>query len=161
MNARYNAGIQEVAIQFISFNGTLEAIGKFVAASMDEQAPDMETLIHYLKKPETHTELVKYGVGLWKNANGSWSLVSLATPPTIEQMRYRLEHFPTSNTQCRFCLQDSKRLADLELIVEKDIRGEPVHNSRLHRGGCMKVWLTMRQQVARAQTAPTKRESLI
>lgn len=160
MNARYNAAIQEVAIQFISYNGELSSLAKFVAASMGATAPDMETLTHYLRKAETHTELQRYGVGLWKNTNGSWSLVSLATPPTIEGMRYRLEHFPTSNTQCRFCLQDSKRLADLDLVVEKDIRNEPVHNSRLHRV-CMKPWLTMRNQVARADAAPTKKANLL
>jgi hypothetical protein len=154
MDTRINAAIQEVAIQFISYIGELPAIAKFVASAMTEQ-PDMETLTHYLKKPETHTELVTYGVGLWKNTNGSWSLVSLATPPTIEGMRYRLEHFPTSNTQCRWCLQDSRRLADIDLIVERDIRGEPVHNSRLHKI-CMRPWMTCRQQVARADAAPQK-----
>jgi len=154
MNARYNAAIQEVCIHFISYNGTLESIGKFVASAMTEQ-PDMEELTHYMRKPETHTELVKYGVGLWKNTNGSWSLVSLATPPTIEGMRYRLEHFPTSNTQCRWCLQDAKRMADIELVPERDIRGEPVHNSRLHKI-CLRPWMTMRQQVSRADAAPTR-----
>jgi hypothetical protein len=160
MNARYNAAIQEVTIQFISYNGELTSLAKFVAATLGEQAPSMDELTHYMRKAETHAELLKYGVGLWKNTNGSWSLVSLATPPTIEGMRYRLEHFPTSNTQCRWCLQDAKRLADLDLVVEKDIRNEPVHNSRLHRV-CMKPWLTMRNQVTRADAAPAKRESLI
>jgi hypothetical protein len=155
MDTRINAAIQEVAIQFISYNGELQALAKFVAAPMGETAPDMETLTHYMRKPETHTELVKYGVGLWKNTNGSWSLVSLATPPTIEGMRYRLEHFPTSNTQCRWCLQDAKRLAHLDLVQEKDIRGEPVHNSRCHVA-CMKPWQTMRNQVARSDAGPTK-----
>lgn len=155
MDTRINAAIQEVTIQFISYNGELQALAKFVAASMGATAPDMEMLTHYMRKEETHKELVKYGVGLWRNTNGTWSLVSLATPPTIEVMRYRLEHFPTSNTQCRWCLQDSKRLADIDLIVEKDIRGEPVHNSRCH-AACMKPWTTMRNQVARADAAPQK-----
>lgn len=159
MNARFNSAIQEVAIQFISYTGELQTVAKFVAASLGEPAPNMETLTHYMRKTETHAELVKYGVGLWKNTNGSWSLVSLATPPTIEQMRYRLEHFPTSNTQCRWCLQDAKRLAHIDLVPELDICGEPVHNSRLHKV-CMRPWLTMRQQVARAKTAPS-REPLI
>jgi hypothetical protein len=150
MNTRINAAIQEVAIQFISYNGELSSIAKYAAASLGDSAPSMDELTLYLRKAETHTELVKYGVGLWKNTNGSWSLVSLATPPTIEGMRYRLEHFPTSNTQCRWCLQDAKRLAHIDLAPELDIRGEPVHNSRLHKGGCMKAWLTMRNQVARA-----------
>lgn len=157
MDTRINAALQETAIQFISYNGELPTLAKYVAASMGQTAPDMETLTHYMRKTETHTELVKYGVGLWRNTNGSWSLVSLATPPTLEGMRYRLEHFPTSNTQCRWCLQDAKRLADIDLIVEKDIRGEPMHNSRLHKV-CMRPWLTMRMQVARS---PAKRESLI
>ncbi|WP_095143966.1 hypothetical protein [Pseudomonas sp. Irchel s3b6] len=155
MDARINASIQEVAIQFISYRGELTSIAKFATASMGDSAPDLEELIHYLKKAETHTELVNHGVGLWRNTDGSWSLVSLATPPTIEQMRYRLEHFPTSNTQCRWCLQDAKRLAHLDLIVEKDIRGEPVHNSRCHVV-CMRPWLTMRNQVVRADAAPQK-----
>ena len=159
MNARYNAAIQEVAIQFISYQGTLEALAKFVAASLGEAAPDMATLTHYMRKEEIHTELQqRYGVGIWRNTDGSWSLVSLATPPTIEQMKYRLEHFPTSNTQCRWCLQDTKRLAHIDLIIEKDIRGEPVHNSRCHKI-CMRPWLTMRNQVARAGT--NVRESLL
>lgn len=150
MNARFNAAIQEVAIQFISYKGELHSLAKFVAASLVEAAPDMETLTHYMRKEETHKELQQhYGVGLWRNTDGSWSLVSLATPPTIEQMRYRLEHFPTSNTQCRWCLQDAKRLAHIDLVVEKDIRGEPVHRSLLHKA-CMRPWLAMRNQVARA-----------
>jgi hypothetical protein len=140
---------QAVAIQFISYRGSLDALANFVAHSMGEAAPSMEEITHCLKKAETHKELLRYDVGLWRNTLGDWSLVSLATPPTIENMRYRLDRFPTSNTQCRWCLQDSKRLVHLDLIVEKDIRGEPVHNSRCHVV-CMRPWLTMRQQVARA-----------
>lgn len=149
MNDLYNAAIQQVAIQFISYIGELPTLAKYVAAALDNP-PDHETLTHYLRREDTHNELQqRYGVGLWRNTNGRWSLVSLATPPTIAGMKYRLEHFPTSNCQCRWCLQDMGRLAHLDLIVEKDIRGEPVHNSRCHVV-CMRPWLTMRNQVARA-----------
>ncbi|WP_433737435.1 hypothetical protein [Pseudomonas putida] len=144
-----NAHVQECAIQFISYRGPLNKLVGFIAHSMGDSAPSLEELTHYLQKETTHTELLKREVGLWKNTTGDWSLVSLATPQTIEAMRYRLEHFPTSNTQCRWCLQDSKRLAYIDLVPEKDIHGLPVHRSLLHKQ-CMRPWLTMRQQVARA-----------
>ncbi|MFJ3367611.1 hypothetical protein [Pseudomonas sp. NPDC086251] len=147
---------QAVAIQFISYRGTLDALANFVSHSMGEVAPSMEEITHTLKKSETHKLLLRYDVGLWRNTIGDWSLVSLATPPTVENMKYRLNHFPVSNTCCRFCLQDAKRLAHIDLVPEKDIHGLPVHNSMLHPGGCMKAWLTMRQQVARADAAPQK-----
>lgn len=150
-NEWINRHAQAAAIQFISYRGPMASLAGFVAHSMGSE--NVDEIVHYLMKPETHTELLNWDVGLWKNTTGDWSLVSLATPSTIEGMRYRLEHFPTSNTQCRWCLQDSKRLAHIDLVPELDIRGEPVHNSRLHKS-CMRPWLTMRQQVARAQTAP-------
>jgi hypothetical protein len=157
-NELVNRHTQAVAIQFISYRGVLTTLANFVAHSMGESAPDMETITHYLSKETTHKELLSWDVGLWRNTTGDWSLVSLATPPTIEAMKYRLEHFPTSNTQCRWCLQDAKRLVHIELVVEKDIHGQPVHRSLLHKH-CMKPWLTMRNQVARAKQ-PTK-ESLL
>lgn len=144
-----NRHIQAVAIQFISYRGDLIALAGFVRHSIGDTAPDIEELIHYMRKEETHKELLNWEVGLWRNTIGDWSLVSLATPPTIEQMRYRLNEFPISNTQCRFCLQDTKRLAHIDLIVETDIHGEPVHRSLLHKQ-CMKPWLLMRTQVARS-----------
>lgn len=159
MNELINRHVQAVAIQFISYRGQLPALAGFVAHSMGEQAPPIDEIVHYLQKEETHRELAIWEVGLWKNTVGDWSLVSLATPPTIEGMRYRLDHFPISNTQCRWCLQDSQRLAHIDLVVERDIHGEPVHRSLLHKQ-CMKPWLTMRTQVARAGTT-TSKESLL
>ncbi|WP_160106159.1 hypothetical protein [Pseudomonas izuensis] len=156
-NELINRHVQAVAIQFISYRGTLDALANFVAHSIGDSAANMAELTHYLGKEATHKDLLNWDVGLFKNTAGDWSLVSLATPPTIEGMRYRLEHFPTSNTQCRWCLQDAKRLADIDLAPEKDIHGLPVLRSLLHPGGCMKAWLTMRNQVARAQT----KESLL
>lgn len=153
MNELFLRHTQAVCIQFISYRGPIEAIGTYVAHSASDEATiNKEELIHYLRKGETHKELLRYDVGLWRNTIGDWSLVSLATPPTIENMRYRLDHRPPSNTCCRWCLQDSKRLAYIDLVPEKDIHGLPVHNSMLHPGGCMKAWLTMRNQVARAGT---------
>ncbi|KXK67632.1 hypothetical protein BC89_30350 [Pseudomonas monteilii] len=144
--------VQAVAIQFISYRGDIRAMASYVGASMGNIAPEIEQLAGYLRKPETLEELLKWDVGIWRNTAGDWSLVSLAAPSSIEQMRYRLEHFPTSNTQCRWCLQDAKRLAHIELIPERDIHGSPVDNSWLHKH-CMRPWLTMRNQVARAGTA--------
>lgn len=152
-----NRHIQAVAIQFISYRGDINAMAGFIAASMGDIAPSLERLTHYLRKSETHEELLRWDVGIWRNTIGDWSLVSLAAPSSIEQMKYRLEHFPTSNTQCRWCLQDAKRLAHIELIPEKDISGNAVDNSWLHKH-CMRPWLTMRNQVARAGTA---KESLL
>lgn len=151
--------VQNVAIQFISYRGDIRAMASYAGASMGNAAPEIEQLTNYLRKPETHEELLKWDVGIWRNTTGDWSLVSLAAPSSIEQMKYRLEHFPTSNTQCRWCLQDAKRSAHIELIPEKDIHGNPVDNSWLHKQ-CMRPWLTMRNQVARVQTAPSK-ESLL
>ena len=150
-----NRAIQEVAIQFISYRGDITALATFVAHAIGAAAPDLETITHYMRKEETHIELLNYDVALWRNTIGDWSLVSLATPPTLEQMRYRLEHRPPSNTCCRWCGQDNKRLAYIDLIPEKDIRGLPVHNSMLHKH-CQKPWLVMRNQVARADAAPVK-----
>lgn len=143
------AHIQAVAIQFISYRGDITQIAKFVAASMVTDAPSLDEIVHYLRKESTHKELVEYEVALWRNTIGDWSLVSLATPPTLEQMKYRLDNFPVSNTQCRWCLQDAKRMADIELIAEIDLHGLPVHRSRYHRQ-CAKPWQYMRTQVARA-----------
>lgn len=158
-NPVLNRAIQEAAIRFISYRGDINTMATFVAHAIGAAAPDMETITHYLRKEETHEELLRYDVALWRNVIGDWSLVSLATPPTIEAMRYRLAHFPPSNTCCSWCGQDSRRLTHINLIPEKDIHGLPVHNRMLHKQ-CMKPWLTMRNQVARAQTAPAK-ESLL
>lgn len=145
-----NRHILNVTIQFISYRGQLPTLAGFVAHSMGDQAPAIDELIRYLQRAETHAELLSWEVGLWKNTIGDWSLVSLATPPTIEGMRYRLDNFPIStSTQCRFCLQDSKRLAHIDLVPERDMHGEPVHRSLLHKQ-CLKPWLAMRTQVARA-----------
>ncbi|MFT5314847.1 MAG: hypothetical protein ACI9UK_000672 [Candidatus Krumholzibacteriia bacterium] len=146
-----NRHIQAVAIQFISYRGQLPALAGFIVHSLGDQAPSADVLIHYLRKEETQKALLDYEVGLWKNSIGDWSLVSLATPQTIEAMKYRLEQFPTSNTQCRWCLQDAKRSGHIDHIPELDINGEPIHRSRLHRI-CMKPWLAMRVQVARARS---------
>lgn len=160
-NPVINRAIVDVAIQFISFRGDITTMAHYVAHSMGDSAPAMEALTHYMRKEETHKELLNCDVGLWRNADGSWSLVSLATPPTIDQMKYRLEHFPTSNCQCRWCGQDAKRLAHIDLVPELDIRGDPVHNSRCH-AACLKPWLTMRNQVARADATKTPaKESLL
>lgn len=144
-----NRHIQAVAIQFISYRGRLDALVGFIAQSMGEQAPPRPELEHYLIQESTAKALLEYEVGIWKNLIGDWSLVSLATPPTIEAMKYRLAQFPTSNTQCRWCQQDSKRLAHIELVKELDIHNEPVHNSRCHKI-CMAPWRSMRRQVQRA-----------
>lgn len=140
--------IQAVAIQFISYRGRLDSLAGFVAQSMGIDAPPRPELEHYVIQESTRDALLAYEVGLWKNHIGDWSLVSLATPPTIESMRYRLAQFPTSNTQCRWCHQDAKRLDHIELLKELNIYGEPVHNSRCHKI-CMAPWLSMRRQVAR------------
>lgn len=155
-NEKINAAAQEVAIQFISYRGPMFSLAGYVRQSMGDTAPPLAEIVHYLQKKETHEELLKWEVGLFKNTIGDWSLVSLATPPTIGQIKYRLEHFPVSNTCCRFCLQDAKRLAYIDLVPELDIHGVPVPRSLLHPGGCMKAWGEMRTQVARADAAPTK-----
>lgn len=140
--------IQNTAIQFISYRGRLDALVGFIAQSMGDSAPPRPELEHYLIQESTQKALLEYEVGLWKNLVGDWSLVSLATPPTIEAMRYRLAQFPTSNTQCRWCGQDAKRMDHYELVKELDIYGHPVHNSRCHKI-CLAPWLSMRRQVAR------------
>lgn len=143
-----NRHIQAVAIQFVSYRGRLDSLAGFIAQSMGENAPSRPALEHFLIQESTQKALLEYEVGIWKNQIGDWSLVSLATPPTIEAMKYRLAQFPTSNTQCRWCGQDAKRMDHIELIKELDIHGEPVHNSRCHKI-CMGPWLSMRRQVAR------------
>lgn len=143
-----NRHIQAVAIQFVSYRGRLDSLAGFIAQSMGEQAPSRPALEHFLIQESTQKALLEYEVGIWKNHIGDWSLVSLATPPTIEAMQFRLNKFPTSNTQCRWCGQDGKRLAHLELVPELDIYGEPVFNSRCHKI-CMTPWLSMRRQVTR------------
>lgn len=160
-NPTLNRAIQEVAIQFISYRGGIHTMATFVAHAIGAAAPDLATIVHYMRKEETHTELLNYDVALWRNVIGDWSLVSLATPPTLEAMRYRLEHFPPSNTCCRWCGQDSRRLAYIDLFPEKDVYGLPVHNSVLHKH-CQKPWMVMRNQVARADSqVTTAKESLI
>ena len=156
-----NRAIQEVSIRFISYRGDINTMATFVAHAIGAAAPELATIVHYMRKEETHAELLRYDVGLWRNTIGDWSLVSLATPPTLEAMHYRLVHFPPSNTCCRWCGQDSRRSAHIDLVPELDIHGLPVHNSRLHKH-CLKPWMVMRNQVARAdvQTAPKKKSLL-
>lgn len=149
MNAEFvYKHVQAVSIKFISYRGQLHALAGFIRQSMGDSGPSIEWLVHILQKERTQKELLDWEVGLWKNSIGDWSLVSLSTPPTIAQMKARLDEYPASNTQCRWCLQDTHRMGHIELINELDVHGIPVHRSRTHKV-CMRPWLSMRVQVAR------------
>lgn len=152
MNAQLiNRHVQAVAIQFIAYSAPIDAIAKFVAQSMGDDAPDMAELQHYLRKEETHKQLsAEYEVGLWRGPGDQWRLVSLATPPTIEQIEYRLSTYPTStSTQCAWCLIDEKNRAEYELIKLHDLHGRPVHRRLVHKA-CYRPWSVMVTQLARS-----------
>lgn len=144
--------MQAVAIQFIAYAAPLEAIAKFVAQSMADDAPDMPGLIHYLRKEDTHKLLAaEYEVALWRGPGDSWRLVSLATPPTIEAIEYRLGTYPTStSTQCAWCLIDERNHYASELMKVRDLHGEEIHRRLVHRQ-CYKPFTIMVTQLARAR----------
>lgn len=144
--------VQAVAIQFGAYAATIESIAKFVALSMGNDAPDTETLLHYLRKEETQKELAQnFEVALWKGPS-QWRLVNLATPPTIEGMELRMANFPVSTaTQCAWCMIDEKNHFATELVKMRDLHGNPVHRRLVHKQ-CYRPWSVMVTQLARSNS---------
>lgn len=146
------AHVQFVAMHYSAFKGSLETIIAFVAYSMGDAAPSPDRLDNFLRRAETQRTLEnEFDVALWRGADKEWHLISLVVPVDIAVCRRRLDHRPTSpGTQCRWCLQDSKGFAHLELKPELDIYRNPVPASMLHPQ-CLRPWQLMRALVEREE----------
>lgn len=146
-----NRHVAAVAIRFGAYAAPIESIAKFVALSLGDEAPELPTLVHYLRKEETRELLASnYEVGLWCGPGDQWRLVSTSTPPTLEAIKYRLSAFPDSTgTQCAWCLIDEKSNHASELIVIRDLHNAPIHRRLVHRA-CYHPWMIMVSQAARA-----------
>lgn len=147
-----NRACTNVAIQFGGYAAPLEAIARYVALALGEDAPDMARLIHYLSKEETHKTLeADHEVALWPGPGKMWRLVSLTTPPTLEAIERRLSQYPDSaSTQCAWCLIDERNSYATELIKIFDLHGNPIHRRLVHRQ-CYKPWMVMVNQSERAK----------
>ena len=147
-----NRACTNVAIQFGGYAAPLEAIARYVALALGEDAPDMARLIHYLSKEETHKVLeAEHEVGLWCGPGKMWRLVSLTTPPTMEAIERRLSQYPDSaSTMCAWCYIDERNHYATELIKVFDLHGEPVPRRMVHRQ-CFKPFSVMLQQFERSK----------
>lgn len=145
------AHTQHVARHFIALKTSLETIVMMVAYDFGPSAPDPEQLSLFLRKEETQRELqINWETGLWRATDKSYRLVCLATPTDQAAAYRRLNNYPTSPTQCRFCWIDEKGLSTLELRPELDIYRNPVAKSFLHPH-CERSWKLMRAIVEREE----------
>ena len=137
--------VQHCAFHFIAYRGSLERIVEFVLYDMREHnPPTADQLSNYLRRQSTQDELERHwSVALYRSIDGTWRLISLVVPDDVDVCRRRLEHYPTSTTQCRWCEQDERRFAQDELQYEEDLNGKPVHRSLLHKR-CRLSWLRLR-----------------
>jgi hypothetical protein len=147
--------IQALAIHFVSYVGPLPALAGFVKHSMGEMAPPISLIELALRRESVQKELaVSYETALFTDTRGHFHLVNIAPERDPEVARRRLNRYPDSPSQCRFCYQDSRTLSHLELVPELDIHGHPVHRSRLHKQ-CLRPWLQMRDLVEHADKKVT------
>jgi hypothetical protein len=148
------AHCQYVARHYSAFKGSIESIVSFIAYSIGAESPDPDQLSVFLRRPETQRTLeTNYETALFRDISKQWHLISLAPPTDPAVCRRRLNHRPTSpGTQCRWCYQDSKGYAALELKPELDVYRNPVPASFLHPQ-CFRPWLAMRAIVERENTS--------
>lgn len=142
--------LQALAIHFVSYKGPLPALAGFVKHSMGEFAPPISLIEIALRRESIQKELIDWEVSLFSDTRGLFHLVNVSPERDVEIARRRLNSFPVNTSSCRWCRADSRTLSHLELVPELDIHGHPVHRSRLHRGGCMRAWLLMRDLVEHA-----------
>lgn len=137
------AHTQFVARRFIAWRGHLPDLVKYVVHSAKHSVkPDEVELV--LRKAETQKELHQHWeVALWRANDQTWRLVSLAVNPDPAIAHKRLNEFPASTNQCRYCWIDERSQADYELIPEMDLRRTPVPASRLHPQ-CKRAWMQLR-----------------
>ena len=147
--------IQALAIHFVSYVGPLPALAGFVRHSMGESAPPISQIELFLRRESVQLELAtSFETALFTDTKGLFHLVCITPEHDVEVARRRLNSYPTSPSQCRWCLQDTKTLSHLELVPELDIYGHPVHRSRLHKQ-CLRPWLQMRDLIAHADRRET------
>ena len=135
--------VQNVAHRFGAWRGALNDLVLFIGHSM-RGAVAPHDIERHIRRAEFQTELAAHWeVGLWRASDKSWRLVSLAINPDADVARQRLNEFPASSSQCRWCKQDEHGLAPYELKAELNLRREVVPNSRLHVQ-CMRPWSQLR-----------------
>lgn len=137
------AHTQYVAARFFAWRGALNDLVLFVGHSMAGVVAQHDIERH-LRKAEFQNELAgNWETALWRASDKSWRLVTLAINPDADVARQRLNEFPASSSQCRWCLQDEHGLAEYDLKAELNLRREVVPNSRLHPQ-CMRPWGQLR-----------------
>lgn len=155
------AHTQYVAKFYQVYRGPIEKLIELIRYSIGEAAPAPDQVKNFLLKESNRTILEQqYETALWRSADRSksWRLVCLATQTDPEVAARLLAKHPPSSDCCSFCWADERGVLDA-LIPELDIYGKPT-TAYLHRQ-CMRPWSLHRDLVARAQSTPTKRESLI
>ena len=137
--------IQHTAMHMLVYRGSLERICEFVCFDMkDDEAPPPDMLAIYLRKQSTQDLLErKWSTALWRGIAGDWRLIALTTSDDPAVCNRRIEQYPASATQCRYCQIEEGRFAQDELEYELDLSGRPVHRSMLHKR-CRLSWLRLR-----------------
>jgi hypothetical protein len=135
--------VQNVAHRFGAWRGSLPALVEFIGHSM-HGALRPHDIERYIRREETQKELsARWEVGLWRASDKSWRLISLSVNPDPEVAGQRLNEYPHSSDQCRWCLINEGVLAPYDLKPELNLRREVVPNSRLHPQ-CMRPWSQLR-----------------
>lgn len=149
---------QHTARHYVSYRGTLDKIVESIRYCMGESAPDADTLSTFLRKESTQLILAgEYEVGLWRNIDKSYSLVSLAIPIDVNIARRRLSHFPDNpSSMCAWCYQDSKGFSALELRPVLNLKREIIQPPRYCHPVCMRPLMAMRYMVERADLEAAK-----
>ena len=141
--------IQAVARHMLAWRGSLESLITFVRYSLKSDTPTAATLDNFLRREDVQRELqAHWEVSLYRATDKSYRLIDLSIPVDPEVARRRINDFPASTTQCRYCKIDERSLAPIELRPELNIYREPVPRSMLHPG-CMRSWLALRALVDR------------
>lgn len=142
--------VQAVARHMLAWRGNLESLITFIRYSMSSpDHPTAATLDNFLRREDVQRELqAHWEVSLYRATDKTFRLIDLSTPVDPEVARRRINDFPASTTQCRYCKIDERSLAPIELRPELNIYREPVPRSMLHPS-CMRSWLALRALVDR------------
>lgn len=137
--------IQHVTMHMLVYRGSLERICEFVCFDMrDDDPPPPDMLANFLRRKSTQDLLErKWSTAIWRGIAGDWRLIALTTSDDPEICRSRIDSYPKSSTQCRFCQIEENQFAQYELEAELDLNNKPVHRSMLHPR-CRLSWLRLR-----------------
>lgn len=143
------AHVQAVSLHYLAWRGELSNLVTLICFSMKTDAPPPPEIERFLRRESTAEILAqRYEVALWRDTRKQYHLVSLTVPNDIAKVKRRLNEKPASCSQCSWCWQDAGKLADIELIPERDLSGNTVPSRYLHPQ-CQRPWLQMRAMLAR------------